>query len=353
MGGSNLRFRAGRTALSQLRERGFTLDQFRTLVGASGGPKWLVLSQMDRVLAKRLFESRRDPLATVGTSIGAFRHACFAQSNPVDAIERFEAAYIAQSYTGKPTPRQISEVSADILDLLFGSGGRKEILEHPFIATHVIAARSRGLLNTDARFPMALGFAQAAIMNFFSRSLLARCFERTVFHAGYVELGFSGFDTHHVPLTEANIDKALLASGSIPLVMSGVDRIPGARPGYYRDGGVIDYHFDFEFDAPEGLMLYPHFFDEITPGWFDKSLSWRKPCPSGLDRVLMITPSPEFVASLPGGHVPDRGDFLKLSTEDRQAQWRQVVDRCRVLADELSNCLDKGRLPQDVELFSI
>ena len=84
-------------------------------------------------------------------------------------------------------------------------------------------------------------------------------------------------------------------------------------PGMLFDGGIIDYHFDFSFrrkdEAQKGLVLFPHFFDRITPGWFDKPLRWRKPSAEALSDVVMIAPTDEFVAKLPGAKVPDRNDF--------------------------------------------
>lgn len=101
----------------------------------------------------------------------------------------------------------------------------------------------------------------------------------------------------------------------------------------------MDYHYDFEFETPDGLILYPHFFDRITPGWFDKSLSWRRPSGAALDQTVLLAPSREFIASLPGARVPDRTDFRALSTMERQTRWRGVVDACRALADDLADLL--------------
>ena len=148
-------------------------------------------------------------------------------------------------------------------------------------------------------------------------------------------LGFEGFGTTEVALDERNLRDALIASGSVPLVMAGVRGIAGARPGVYRDGGIIDYHFDFRFRTRPGLILYPHFFDRITPGWFDKALRRRGPDPAGLDRVVLLSPSRDSVASLPHGRIPDRTDFASMSTAERQRVWREVVARSREPADEL------------------
>ena len=56
--------------------------------------------------------------------------------------------------------------------------------------------------------------------------------------------------TVHRTLTPDNLRAALLASGSIPLLMEGV-RIPGA-PGVYRDGGSADYHLDLDYGPGPG-----------------------------------------------------------------------------------------------------
>ena len=53
--------RAGARARARLLEEGFHPDLFGTLVGASGGPKWLVLRHLDAALAERLIAPRTTP----------------------------------------------------------------------------------------------------------------------------------------------------------------------------------------------------------------------------------------------------------------------------------------------------
>ncbi len=314
------------------------------MLGASGGPKWLVLSRMDRVLAGQFLAPRRTPLSVAGSSIGTFRHLCLAQSDPLAALDRFEEAYIGQAYETEPRPAEVSRQSEEILNHAFGMAGRAEVLSSTKIVSHIVAVRSRAPVASDARLPLALGLGASAVANAIDRRLLAGFFERAVFHTGEPSLTFHGFGTHTISLTSENIDDAALASGSIPLVMNGVTPISGARTGRYRDGGIVDYHFDFEFDAPDGLILYPHFFDGITPGWFDKALKWRRPRGAALERTVLIAPARDFVAKLPGGRVPDRTDFRELSTSERQTRWRGIVTECGALADELSDLLARGRL---------
>jgi hypothetical protein len=341
-----LTIRAGRVALAHLREGGWDPDAFSTLLGASGGPKWLVLSQIDRALAEQFIAPRRNPLAVLGSSIGTFRHLCHAQRAPLSAFERFEEAYIAQAYDREPTPGEVSRESERIVEVLFGSHGREEVLSNASIETHLVAVRSRAAVASDSRLALALGLGAAALANAVNRRLLGAFFERAIFHTGDRRFRMRGFATQSVPLTLGNLDAAALASGSIPLVMDGVDDIADAQPGRYRDGGIIDYHFDFDFDAPEGLILYPHFFDRITPGWFDKALSWRRPRGAALDRTVLIAPSRDFVATLPGARVPDRDDFRELSTNDRQRRWHAIIKDCVRLGDELAELIETGRLVQ-------
>ena len=84
--------RAGPGALHAIRQHGFSAELVGTMAGASGGAKWLVLSKLDRVVAATLVPRLRGPVYLVGSSIGAWRFACYAQAEPVKAIERFEEA---------------------------------------------------------------------------------------------------------------------------------------------------------------------------------------------------------------------------------------------------------------------
>ncbi len=349
---THLVIRGGETARAVVRERGLDPDSFSALLGASGGPKWLMLSRMDRVLARRFVGERRQSLAVLGTSIGTFRHACFAMRDPLAALSRFEEAYIGQVYETRPTAEDVSAESRRILGILLGADGAREIVENPVVHTHVVTARSRWATRSDARGPLSIGLGAAAFVNALWRPALGAFFQRAVFSKRPSAFRFEGFDTVETELTEANIVDAIAASGSIPLVMSAVDEIAGAPPGVYRDGGIVDYHFDFTFSWPDGLLLFPHFSDRIVPGWFDKALDRRRPDPALLDRVLFIAPSDEFVASLPGGKIPDRTDFETLDTSERFERWLSVVERCRVLEEELEELMNGRDLADRIEGFS-
>ena len=147
-----------------------------------------------------------------------------------------------------------------------------------------------------------------------------------------------------IALTRENLFDAIIASGSIPLVLSGVRDISGAQPGIYRDGGVIDYHLDLPHSSKERMTLFPHFYDRIVPGWFDKRLKWRRPHPGNVDRTILVSPSADFVAKLPNAKIPDRSDFVKLTPEARVKAWRTCVAACAALADEFNEVIEKQEL---------
>lgn len=339
-----LTIRVGARARARLEAEGFQRDDFTTLVGASGGPKWLVLGAMDRVLCERLLPERREPLHVLGSSIGAWRHACFAQNDPLAALERFEASYTAQVYDEKPTAAEVAAEMERILGDLLGSSGAEEIVGNEMVRTHIATVRSRAMVASDTRLPLAAGLGAAALANAVARPALGAFFDRVIFRTGTSGFGFDGFSTEQISLREDAVAPAILATGAVPLLISGVPDVPGGPRGVYRDGGIVDYHFDFRFRRPPGLTLYPHFFERITPGWFDKALSWRRPRPEDLEDVLQVAPSAAFISSLPGGRVPDRTDFETMPTEERLRVWEEVLRRAREPADELRHRLDTGTL---------
>ena len=56
----------------------------------------------------------------IGSSIGSWRFACYAQADPLSAIERFEQAYLEQSYSDAPDIHEITAKTREILDVVLG-----------------------------------------------------------------------------------------------------------------------------------------------------------------------------------------------------------------------------------------
>ena len=343
----SLTLKAGRGALKFVRTHGFDISSIGTIAGASGGAKWLVLSQLDRAILTNLVPHLRGPVHLLGTSIGSWRFACYAQNDPIAAIERFETAYVEQRFSERPDVHEITATSRATIELLLGANGVREILNHPTFRTHVMAVRSRHILASERRWLLGAGLLTAATLNLVSRKTLGMFFERALFYDSRDLPPFfdvTGFPLQQIAISPRNLEDAIVATGSIPLVLTGVRDIDGAAPGVYRDGGVIDYHHDLPHSAEERLTLYPHFYDHIVPGWFDKKLGWRRPHPEHVDRTILISPSPGFVSRLPNGKIPDRTDFVNYTPLERIRVWRACIKMCEELADEFNEILAKDQL---------
>lgn len=348
----HLIFRAGRGALESIQRHGFAAERIGTLAGASGGAKWLVLSQLDRCILKTLVPKLLGPVHLIGSSIGSWRFACYAQEDPLAAIDRFEESYIGQSFSDKPDIHEITVKTREILQLVMQGGAAEQILNHPVFRTHVMTVRARHAAASENRVVLATALMAAASLNAISRQTLGWFFDRALFFDArdlppFFDVG--GFPIQKIRIRASNIEDAIIATGSIPLVMSGVRDIEGAEPGIYRDGGVIDYHLDLPHSDGERLTLYPHFYDRIVPGWFDKKLAWRKPNIQNLDRTILVSPSAEFVARLPRGKIPDRTDFTSYTPIERIRAWQDVVAECAALADEFHEVIEKGQLAERLE----
>ncbi len=339
----------GRKAIQVVRDGGFDLASVKVLAGASGAAKFLVLTGIDRVLMA-LFKDRTTPLFLIGTSIGAFRMAAYCQRDPIEALGKLEKEYIAQHYDRRPTRKDITYESLRILHAYIEDDEIEYMLDHPFMRISFLSNKCRGLLKSENLLLQGLGIALAAGANRFSRRALGRFLERALFRAPGEDPPFSSMDefpleTHR--LTPSNFKAALLSCGSIPVSMEGVSNIPGV-PGVFRDGGVLDYHLDIPFlPDSDGLVLYPHFYEQITPGWFDKSLN-RKPDEKNVENVVLVAPSSRFVASLPFGKIPDRKDFRTFFGRDRErtTYWHNVVERNREMGYEFHEAIESGKISE-------
>ncbi len=352
---SSLRVFAGPRALQRLRTDGFVEQHFSWLAGASGGPKWFVLHGLDRYLADSFFRDRHAPLHMIGSSAGAWRLACFAQHDPVAALIRLATHYSQQLYSQDPDAREVSREARAMLTAVMGEHGAREIASNPVMRLHIIADRARGLLRSDGRLPLSLGLAASAAGNLLSRRGLSLFFERYIFHNALDSehtLPLRDLPSRYVALTPANVPDALMASGSIPFVMERVCDVAGTEPGsVFRDGGITDYHLDLPFQQAEGLVLYPHFYAGITPGWFDRFVPWRKPGARHFDNVVLLSPSREFVASLPFGKIPDRNDFKHLDDARRLRYWQTVLQESERLADDFRAMVETGAGLESIECF--
>lgn len=348
-----LKLIAGKTARARIREGGLSPDMLRLIVGASGGPKWLVLKGLDQFLCHEWLPAAPQGIDLVGSSIGAWRMTVYAHPDPGKTFDDFLASYFSFRTDNVSSASELTKASYDIIHDLYPPEEVSRLIDNPNRNLNIVAVRGKGMAGSKGKATEAAGMLTAAMANRVSRAHLAKFFERAVFHTGdniACPNVWRGFGKINVPLRDDTLADALMASGSIPFVSEPVLDIKGAGSGVYRDGGVIDYHFDIPWQYDDGIVLYPHFYDHIVPGWFDKGRPERRAAGAAWDQVLLLAPSPEFVGTLPGGKITDRKDFSDFSDEERLARWKVVVGESERLADEFAELLDDpGKLVDSLE----
>ncbi len=345
---------AGSKAYEHIRKNGLSPEDIRLVLGASGAAKWLVLYGLDTAIFSTWFRNRKEPLPLWGTSIGAWKFAAAARKDPVRAFDALKHAYIHQYYSGRVTPARVTRESKRIMKAFLDPTRMDEILNHSFLRIAIGTVRCRYLLASRHRGLQVLGIAAGAVLNRISRQFQRLVLERVVFHHSRLDpqtVDFSGFPTRFVPLGSHNFQSALTASGAIPYVMEGVSNIAGAPEGMYRDGGILDYHPAATLSSQEnGLILYPHFYPWIIPGWFDKTNLARRVTGPVTDRMILVAPSDKFVSRLPFGRIPDRKDFIRFKGNDaaRVRAWEKAADMSRGLGDLFLEAAQTGRIQKMV-----
>ncbi|WP_284414039.1 patatin-like phospholipase family protein [Acidovorax sp. SUPP3334] len=379
-----LRIHAGPLAREHIVRHGLRPADIGVVPAAAGGPKGLILGPLDRFVFGQWLQGSQQPVHLVGASIGAWRMATACLDTPVAALERLEHAYIHQNYAPppgrkRPSAAQVSEQFGQGLRDFFGAQV-PQLLSHPRWRLHIVASRGRHLLSREHRWATPLGYLVAFAANAVRRRALGLWLERVVFSGPASAFASAGvpapaplpfttddFPTRQVALTEANFMPALQASCSIPFVLQAVHDIPGAPPGAYWDGGLTDYHLHLRYrtldaieniaippsvdcaggqnhsNAPGALVLYPHFQQNVVPGWLDKGLRWRHGPTSALDRMVVLSPHPDWVRTLPNAKLPDRNDFMHYGTDlaARVRAWSTATAAARQLADEFAEWLHR------------
>lgn len=341
---------AGKKAIELIRNKGLSPDMVEVVAGAAGGPKWLVLCGLDRAIFTSWLMERTNPVHLIGSSVGSWRFAALAQG--MDAYECFLEAYLCQTYKTVPTAQMVSSEIAKILDAYLDGQGVKRALVHPFARLNVLAARCSWPGSVEQKHHVLMSMVIAGLLNLVNRSLLKLLFSRTLFYdARDIPPYFSmdGFPIQQVKITSENLRQAVMASGSMPVLMEGIRNIAGAHSGMYRDAGILDYHLAVPFQSSK-LVLYPHYMDRITPGWFDKLFPWRRPDPNDLENVVLLCPAKAFLEKLPGGKIPSREDFKEFwgRDDERIAFWNQVVSASAVLGDEFLEATAKDNLIEHI-----
>lgn len=347
---------AGKNAKKIIQEKGLQANDIKAMTAAAGGPKFLVLNGLDRAIFGELFKDRTEPLFYLASSIGAFRGAAFAQKNPLKALDKLTRSYIKQSYTIKPSRREISAESERIIDDYLDKEAKEYILKKSFLRLNIITAKCEGISSYDNSWLLMLFIFNASTINLVNRNLFLKFYKRVMFSDTRDTPPFIEHvkeNSLRLKLTKSNIRSAILASGAIPYAMEGVRDIKGAPSGTYRDGGVTDYHMDIDCGVSDGLVLFPHFFSKITPGWFDKGIKWRRYNPENFSNTVMVCPSQKFIEKLPGSNIPDRRDFKTFFGNDKERlkNWNYAIKESQRCGDEFLEAINSGKIKDVLKDF--
>ncbi|OEC35993.1 hypothetical protein SAMN05216600_10928 [Pseudomonas cuatrocienegasensis] len=348
----SLTLRAGSRALAQIRERGLQPADVGILPGAAGGPKALGIQGLDLALFGDWLPRTPRERSLIGASIGSWRFASACLPDAAAGIRRLGELYTTQRFAKGVSMAEVSRSCRQMLDQLLADQDAS-ILDNPHYRLNIVVVKSHGLLAGDRRGHLGLGLSSVIGSNLMGRARLARHFERVILHDPRLSppLGaLTDFPSRCLPLDVQNLRHALLASGSIPMVMEGVRDIPGAGPGTYRDGGLLDYHLDLPYSGDD-IVLYPHFTDKVIPGWFDKVMPWRRGDALRLQNVLLLAPSRDYLARLPHGKLPDRKDFTRYLGDDagRERYWRIAMAESQRLGDEFLELSERGTLAAQLQ----
>ncbi|WP_043311264.1 patatin-like phospholipase family protein [Pseudomonas sp. ML96] len=347
-----LSLRAGKRAIARIRERGLQPADVGILPGAAGGPKGLGIQGLDLALFGDWLPRAPRERTLIGASIGSWRFASACLPDACAGLLRLGELYTSQRFAKGVSMAEVSRSCVQLLDDLL-EGQDAAVLNNPLYRLNIVVVRSHGLLQHDHRGKLGLGLSSVIGNNLLSRSRLSRHFDRVILHDNRQTpplATLQDFPSDFHTLAESNLRQALLASGSIPMVMEAIREIPGLEPATYRDGGLLDYHLDLPY-LGDDVVLYPHFTDKVIPGWFDKGLPWRRGDATRLQDVLLLAPSREYLASLPHGKLPDRSDFKRYLGDDegRERYWRKAMAESRRLGDEFLELADSGRLAERLQ----
>lgn len=332
-----LSIKAGSIATRLIQQQGLHAAQVDVIPGAAGGPKGLGLQGLDRAIFTEFLPQSPQRRTLIGASIGSWRFASILAWGAQEGTERLAELYTHLDFPAKAKRQQVSQICAEMLNHLL-SDRAERLIDHPDYHLTIISAKARHLFQSDKNLALLTAIAGIVGSNAIARKHCQHFMQRVISqpaHATQFHLPPDDFATHYQHLNRDNIHAWLMASASIPGVMNAVRDIPHAPEGSYRDGGLIDYHLDLDFQS-QGIVLYPHFTDHIVPGWFDKIWTSRYANSDTQSRTLLLSPSVEYLQQLPLGRLPDRKDFTEkgLSRQKRIQLWQQCIAESQRMGDE-------------------
>ena len=353
---SSITIYAGAKARQHIAKQGLQASDITAIAAAAGGPKGLAMMPLDHYLFGEWLPSQPRPRQAYGASIGAWRMAAGTRNNASAALTRLSEAYLErQRYPDKPTAKIVSTICREVVSDLIDNTETFITNQNSNWQLNVITAQSR---HHESAAQIKRMFARAAIRNTVARSQLSTDLKRFIFESGNVvktasPIPTDSFGQTAIQLTAQNLEDALLSSGSIPLVADPVRSIAGTPANAaYWDGGLIDYHLYWPWHQLDGLVLYPHFCANVTAGWLDKFLPWRKHGVGAqgkdwLSNIILIAPSESLIAKLPNAKLPDRNDFYTYGQDHDQRirDWRRAMQECQRMVDDFAGFVEQpGRI---------
>ena len=158
-----LKLIAGKTAKARIHEHGLSPDLVRAIVGASGGPKWLVLKGLDRFLCHEWMPNAPQKIDLIGSSIGAWRMTVYAHPEPGKTFDKFIEGYFGFRTDNVKTAAELTRVSYDIIHALYPDAEKTRLLDNPNRNLNIVAVKGRGTGWQQNKISRSFGYAWGCI----------------------------------------------------------------------------------------------------------------------------------------------------------------------------------------------
>ncbi|MDA8406081.1 MAG: hypothetical protein M0T73_04370 [Deltaproteobacteria bacterium] len=348
-------FKAGSGILNIIRDEGLKPERVRVFTGPAGGPKWFTAVGLDKALIGSQFlqKSSFEKVLLTGASAGAWRCLAMGCKDPLSAYEKLRIAYSRNVFTALDNPSTVSAKIRRNVDSFINDQDVPHILNHPKFDLAIHVVKSKNLAASSNIKIESVALILSAILNLINSKYIRLFYDKSIFYTGKrtPEFASHNYDGLSFRMNSENIKDVALATGSLPYFIEGVSNIRGAHEGVYRDGGLINYQLNEDYNTEGGLTLFFHYQERIIPGWFDKKLYWKKASCKSLERVLQIFPSEAFIKMLPDGKIPDRSDFVTFvnDPEERIKRWDKVCQLSELIAEDFMESVESGQIRDRVK----
>ena len=190
---SSIQIILGDRAKAHIANKGLKPEDICAIPAAAGGPKGLILQGLDQYLfndwlGAAHLESRAangvKPLQLIGASIGAWRMAAAASSNPEATLKRLAQQYVeAQNYDKGVDRFEISRVCKNMVQAVVADEAQHMVKP---VGKELLVWVNKGLTplhHAQQQRARKRGFASAVLANSVNRNRLSSYFERWVFQS--------------------------------------------------------------------------------------------------------------------------------------------------------------------------